>query len=304
LPPMTQPSVTVTTTTLKVACLNNSMCAKPVPYVPFCEEKIVKNPDIKYTCIHPGSSDSYCQALVVEPKLVKVCDDAQYCWLGECYPNHCRNKARDYLRGEDEIDCGGPCRRCNESDVICAKNTDCGKDECGTPFCNKARNPAHNCSRNVCNNPGLKSSTCEAQTTTEVMEVCDQWEKCVEGQDNCLQGRGDTNCHNCIQDQGESGIDCGGPCTACSTAPYTYDTMNLTATETFEYQGYKLKLDRLIREINCSTGANIQATDPYGFSKSNKITRYENTEFYDLAFGILETTPNSVKIWITKKVPL
>ncbi|MFH1055747.1 MAG: hypothetical protein V1744_06610 [Candidatus Altiarchaeota archaeon] len=294
-----------TVVTLPAKCYNNSMCEKEIPYKPFCEGKYVKNPDIRQMCIHPGAPQSYCQYTAIEPRLVKGCEDWEYCWLGECYPEYCRNKIRDYDEGEEKVDCGGQCRPCNNTDALCNTNTDCGKDSCITPYCNVAANPTTNCTRNICTDPGTPPANCTIKKTVEVLEVCGWGRICVEGQDDCMEGReGQGNCHDCIQNQGEARIDCGGPCKPCARIPYQYDTLNLTATEEVDYQSYTLKLERLIREINCSTGANIRVVDQYGKSQSRKVTFYENAEYYDLKFGMLQADTSMTTIWVTKQIPL
>ena len=305
LPPKTTTTIeTTTTTTIQMACASNSECEKPVPYAPFCDGKYVKIPAVKYTCIHPGTPDSYCQALATTPKLLQTCEDVEYCYGGQCFPEHCRNKMRDPDHGETKVDCGGKCRPCTQTDTICYKNIDCGKDECTAPYCNSAQNPTHDCTRNICNNPSKTQATCTQDKTTEVLQVCTRGKKCIDGQDDCMEGGGLANCHNCIQDQGELGVDCGGPCKSCATKVSYYDILNLTAADTIEYQTYTLKLERLLREMNCSVGANVRAQDPYGFSKSLKIDHYTNAEFYDIKFGMIEADTNSIRVWINKKIPI
>jgi hypothetical protein len=293
-----------TTTTLEVKCTNNSQCARPIPFLPYCEGKFVKTPDVKYTCIHPGAPDSYCQTMAATPRLVKACEQDQYCWGGECWPSHCGNRLRDWPQGEERIDCGGDCRPCNQTDVQCAKNSECGQDTCTDAYCNAAKNPTANCTINICDNAGQPSARCTQQSIVRVLEICTQGMTCYESQAHCLEAHGKASCHDCTINQGEQDVDCGGPCEACASRPPVYDTLNLTATETVEYQQYTIKLGRLTREITCSTGAEVTATDPYGFSKSLKISMHEPAEFYDIKFGMISADTNSIKIWITKKIPI
>jgi hypothetical protein len=305
-PPTTAPTllISTSTTTLAPVCSNNSMCLKPIPLMPFCDDRYVKTPDVKYTCIHPGTQDSYCQSLASTPRLLQTCEDNQYCWMGVCYPKTCRNKMRDFDTGEEKIDCGGPCRACNSSDAICKTNSDCGKDVCGTPYCNLAMNPTHNCTRYFCENTGSPSARCMSQKIVSVINICSRGLKCIEGQDDCMPGKGEATCHNCIQDQGEEGPDCGGPCRQCAWRPFNYDTINVTVSSKINYQGYIFKLDNVLKDINCTIGGMVRVTDPYGFSKAIKITRYDYAEFYDVTFGMLSVDTNSQKLWITKKIPL
>ena len=124
---------------------------------------------------------------------------------------------------------------------------------------------------------------------------------CVEGQDDCMESSGTANCHDCVKNQGERGVDCGGPCQACTNIPSTHDTLNLTATAVIDYQRYQLKLDKLSREINCSTGAFVRATDQYGFARTYKVSAQNSAEFYDITFGFLSADTNSASIWIVRK---
>ncbi|MBU0763053.1 MAG: hypothetical protein KKD39_08510, partial [Candidatus Altiarchaeota archaeon] len=294
---------TTTSTQTYVECSQNSDCVKPTPYIPFCDSNYVKAPDVKYTCIHPGTPQSYCKSLVQPPRLVKVCQQNEYCWAGECYPEYCRNKKRDIPLGEQKIDCGGLCRPCNQTDILCNVNTDCGVDACGLPYCNKQQNPTNNCTRNICYDPGTAKATCGQKKTVEILEVCGRARYCVEGQDDCMEDPKKANCHDCTQNQGEEGVDCGGPCVACAKKPIIYDRLNLTATDIIEYQGYQLKLDRLIREINCSTGVKLTITDLYSVSKDKTIDRHANAQYFDMEFGFLHADTNSALIWIRKHIP-
>jgi hypothetical protein len=294
-------TTTSTSTTLEIACHTNADCVREIPYFPFCEGKYVKNQDIIYLCIRPGTPESYCRARQTTPKIIQACEDWGYCHLGACYPTHCQNKKRDYQLGEEKIDCGGPCRPCESSEPVCSANTDCGVDRCGTPYCNSQGNPATNCTRHVCVNPGTSQAQCTIESKIEVLEVCDRWHICIEGNNNCLWSREGVSCHDCIQNQGEQRMDCGGPCPPCAIIPPTYDTLNLTALDTLEYQGYKFRLERLIREIQCTRGAHIRVEDPYGKSQSKKITIYENAQYFDVDFGMLSADTSSIKIWVTRK---
>ncbi|MBD3388390.1 MAG: hypothetical protein GF416_04885 [Candidatus Altiarchaeales archaeon] len=303
LPPLTLPTNPTTTTTLEVRCYNTSMCEEPIPYRPFCDDRFVKTPDVKFTCIHPGTPDSYCKSVAVNPRLVKTCEDSEYCYAGECYPDHCRNDVRDYERGEVWMDCGGPCPPCDENDTMCLVNEDCGVDVCGAPYCNHANNPSLNCTRNICENPGEYTANCTVKDTVEVIEVCDQWEVCIEGQDDCMGGLpGQGNCYDCIQNQGELGIDCGGPCKTCASKPPQYDILNLTATDVIEYQSFKLKLDRIVWDRQCYNGAWVRIWDPYDKSQRFKVSFWENAEYWEVKFGVIDIDSNSLRVWITKEV--
>ncbi len=305
LPPVTLPPQTTTTATLKVNCLNNSMCEQDTEPNLFCDGKYVKAPVVQYRCMHPGTPESYCVAAAAAPKLVETCKDSEYCWLGECYPEHCRNKIRDYEEGEVKIDCGGACRSCNSTDPVCNADSDCGVDVCGTPYCNTANNPTNNCTRHVCLNPGQPNATCIVRDTVEILEVCGRGRICIEGQDDCMEGPpGAGNCHDCIQNQGELRVDCGGPCQPCAYRPVEYDTLNLTATDTRTYRGYELKLDRLILEMEekCTNGAYVTVKDPYGYDDRLRIDRWQSAEFYDIQFGLLRSDTSTATIWITHDI--
>jgi hypothetical protein len=301
--PQTTFLTTTTVPVVDIACMSDSDCEKTTPFVPFCDGNIIKAADVKYTCMRSGTPQSRCTSLVQPPKIIEVCPEKHYCHGGQCYPEHCRNKVRDFDKGEEKIDCGGPCRPCNQTDVLCRINSDCGIDSCGTPYCNAQQNPTNNCTRNICTYPGTPQSQCTIENTVEVLQQCSRNQYCREGDPYCRSDGAKANCYDCIQNQGEERIDCGGPCRPCAPIPLIYDTLNLTATETIQYQTYKLKLDRLIREINCSTGARITITDLYGVSKAHTIDRYTNTQYFDIELGFLNADTNSALIWIRKHTP-
>ena len=306
--PTTIEATTTTTTTIlltEIECYSNEDCVKPTPYVPFCDGNYVKASDIRYNCVHPGTTHSYCQSLVVSPRLVKTCERNEYCWEGECYPEHCRNKKRDWKLWEEKVDCGGPCRPCDDSDTICTVNSDCGEDFCGNPYCNSANNPTHNCTRHFCMNPGHPNATCKTQQLVEVIEVCSRGQTCLEGKDICVMAGTVASCFDCIQNQGEQGVDCGGPCQPCAEIPENHDTLKLNATGTFEYKNYRLRLDRLeLGSVRgCSTGAYIRVTDPYAKTQTVKVSRHRNAEYFDITIGMLDSDTSTITIWVVMASP-
>jgi hypothetical protein len=298
LPPQTT-STTTTTLPPEINCTSNEDCRVETPYRPFCDGKYVKTPYVIYYCINPHTPESYCMARASTPKLVKTCGELEYCWAGECYPEHCTNKKLD--ENETLVDCGKLCRNCTEDDAVCYSNLDCGVDTCGTPYCMYGDVYA-NCTQYICLNPMQGNASCTVKETVKLIDKCGRGELCIEGQDDCMRGRGaEANCHDCIRNQGEHGIDCGGPCPPCAVRPKeAVNKLNLTATGSFTYEHYKLSLQKLIRPELCTTGARVTVRSPDGPWRTETVTYYKNAEVYGLHLGLIWGDTNSALIWVYK----
>lgn len=119
---------------------------------------------------------------------------------------YCSDRVRNY--GEDGVDCGGPCSPCP---IACGTNGDCGGLTIySKPFCHQG-DVARNVTVYVCINPGSIESTCINQTKTVVVDECSSGERCVDGDMYCRE----LSCSDGIMNQGEDGVDCGGPCNSC-----------------------------------------------------------------------------------------
>ncbi|MFH1403749.1 MAG: hypothetical protein ABIH11_05730 [Candidatus Altiarchaeota archaeon] len=303
LPPTTLPpfifTTSTTTTLLVINCTINDDCSNKEAERLFCEDRFVKTSYVTYLCMKPGTPESYCVAKAKTPRLVKKCGDKEYCLDGECYSEKCRNNMLD--EGEEKVDCGGVCRECGPEDTACNNNKECGEDDCGNYHCKDGDVYMH-CTRNICINPGKPNAECKTEEKVELNDKCGFAEVCIEGQDDCISGHGaKANCHDCIRNQGEEGIDCGGPCPKCAIRPQmAVDTMNLTSLDTFEYELYKLKLLRVTVEETCANEAKIMIVSPDGPWRNTQVSYHENTEVYGLQVGLVRAEPSYAIVWLYK----
>jgi len=292
-------TTTSSTTTLKgnVECYTNVDCEKPQTTRTYCEDNVVKIPYITYSCLHPGTELSKCLARTGEPKPVKSCMGGEYCLDGECYPLTCQDHKRNY--NETKIDCGGRCKPCTKNDVMCATESDCGIDQRISGYYCLNGNPAAEFMQYTCMLKGARDSSCLIENKTVVVEYCQRWQMCVEGQGGCYYRGG--NCQDCIQDQGESGIDCGGPCQPCATRPPVYEMIEVKRGERPTYRGYSIEFNNVIRLTgNCTNGVSLFIRSPDDVPKSVEVTRTSNSEAYGLQVGFVNGTTRDAIVWVSK----
>lgn len=77
---------------------------------------------------------------------------------------------------QNEICDNGTCKN-----VACFKNSDCGTDVIGNPYCSSG-NVYHQTKNYICNNPGTIFATCTNSTNTELVQNCKVNETCDAGQ--------------------------------------------------------------------------------------------------------------------------
>ncbi|MFC2162488.1 hypothetical protein ACFLRF_02295 [Candidatus Altiarchaeota archaeon] len=299
LPPMTTTTTIYMTTTTqpKINCTTNEDCRPKTPYVPYCDGLTVKKPYAISYCMKQGTPESYCVIRASAPKLIKKCGEKQYCWTGECYPEHCRNHKLD--DNEILVDCGGPCEDCTIHDSICHADLDCGQQDCGNYYCIDG-DVYQNCTKPSCIDPTLPNATCVNQDIVALIDECGRGEICVQNQDDCMKSGAKANCHDCIRNQGEAGTDCGGPCPACAIRPTDSTPLNLSATEGKEFERYSLSLQRLLRSETCTTGANVKVQSPDGPWQTEKVTYYQSAEIFGLEFGIIDADSSMITLWVKR----
>ncbi|HHQ45347.1 MAG TPA: hypothetical protein ENN13_04325 [Candidatus Altiarchaeales archaeon] len=303
-----------TTTTLKgfVECSADADCGEPPKDLYYCGDFM--RPTIqKYTwlCLNRGMIDSRCVQIPSENIPLKTCASSEYCFRGECIPFHCNNGVRDFGRGEVKIDCGGPCPPCNISSVLCSSWTDCGEEyRIGTYYCN-----IHDISQDwgtyICENPGALNSKCVDSVRTEVVKQCvGIKEACTPGRSYCAET---ASCFDCMQNQGEERIDCGGRhCKACAVWPEKFDVLTLDISRSYDYKNYRIELDRIVfghgTEFGfagggCNMGALLHIRNPDGITfKQVEVDIYKNAEvsgYPNLQVGFINTTSRTATIWLT-----
>ncbi|CAF0945683.1 unnamed protein product [Adineta ricciae] len=128
-----------------------------------------------------------------------------------CLPTQCANGVQD--NGETGTDCGGPCatgKKCADGGR-CTVNVDCTSNVCSTQLC-----LSRQCGNGVqdngetgtdCGGPCAAGKKCADASQCTVSADCSS-NLCVS--QLCLPSK----CANGVQDNGETGTDCGGPCAA------------------------------------------------------------------------------------------
>jgi len=129
---------------------------------------------------------------------------------GRCYPATCGDLAKNGM--ETDIDCGGmECPACVDG-LACIKNADCmGSCDMGTMKCIAAT-----CT-DTARNGDETDVDCGGSCADKDSKKCSSGQKCRVPAD-CQSGVciasicGEPDCFDGTQNQGEAGIDCGGPC--------------------------------------------------------------------------------------------
>ncbi len=124
----------------------------------------------------------------------KYYDEERTIYIPECIAL-CYNGVKD--QNEKDVDCGGICPCCDDGKT-CEENDDCCNDYCYKGLC---RTPS--CWDGVLNQ--------EEEKINQVMSS-DFEDKADCGGPNCLPC---PTCDDGVQNQGETDIDCGGPCDPC-----------------------------------------------------------------------------------------
>ncbi len=191
-------------------CSVNSDCASL-----FCKENVCRQASCTDTIINQDETDvdcgGPCQGCTAGKNCMVDSDCiSKYCVAGMCETASCTDGV---LNGDEEgIDCGGSCPACASCDdgikngdekgidcggscpacfLECSDGTQAGKCSVEKPkYCTLDEALVFDCENCGCPNTG---------------DVCQADGKC----------RGIGSCSDRIQNQGETGVDCGGPCKAC-----------------------------------------------------------------------------------------
>jgi cysteine-rich repeat protein len=139
-----------------------------------------------------------------------------------CVQARCTDGVRN--QGETATDCGGPCSAC----VVCGDGVVEGTEQCddgnavNNDTCSNACVTA-TCSDGV-RNQGEMGTDCGGPCSACVAcgdGVVTGTEQCDDGNavnnDTCSNACVTATCSDGLQNQGETGTDCGGPCVACAT---------------------------------------------------------------------------------------
>lgn len=138
----------------------------------------------------------------------------------------------DGVKNQDEtgVDCGGICETCPQ--IACHTDSDCGISSYdGGNYCLE-NNVVKDYKTYSCVNPGEPDAYCTDFFRIEVLEQCTGSQTCSQATRTCQQ---DATCDDGVKNQDETGIDCGGPCSPCSSSMDSI-AQCITATGTVLYE--------------------------------------------------------------------
>lgn len=292
------------TTTVKtaIACSMDSDCGGSGDGSKYCDNERPKLQRYRWTCRNPGTIDSECIQESLAPRALEECRFDEFCYRGDCIPKHCMNKVRDYDEGEEKIDCGGPCFECNETQVMCREAVDCGQSRTTSSYYCDGHRIVRDKNSYFCRQAGTAASYCVNQSVQEVLDTClRKGERCVEGRKFCETG---ASCWDCMLNQGEDRVDCGGHCEDCAPIPEEYDVATIKMGETLEYNNYEIEIDKIPYPKTgvCPTGVELTIINPDN-QKFYRIpaTIFENNKvqgYPDLNFGYINATTDTATIWL------
>jgi hypothetical protein len=291
-PPDNTTSQVTPPTQPKPACSVNADCGQPRISETFCDGNTVKSGVETPSCRIPATALSRCEFRRTT-RVEATCE--AYCFRGACYPATCYNGVKDY--DEEAIDCGLICPPCDQVNVKhCLKDSDCGLDEYKPSFQCYNGAVSREVMRHACVN-----LTCANSTERSVVELCARNATCKDGRDKCVPGGG--TCSDCIMNQNEEGVDCGGFCSRCAPPPGNYSTPHSNVNMSgFNYSttlgdwGFKYK--EPIIEGNCILGARFTIRRPGNYPAEFSVTRKRNSLLDGRAMGFYHADDKTASIWI------
>jgi hypothetical protein len=138
-------------------------------------------------CLKAGGADSGC-AVFTSMEFVSVCFEPEECVPGS---GECRRKATttvvSRLVAPQSYYASLSTTTTTLSDVACVRNTSCGIDHYGKPYCSGSGHAVRDYVAYACLNPGTHASRCTREKTTYLVDYCGAGEACVMGE--CVDKR-------------------------------------------------------------------------------------------------------------------
>ena len=163
-------------------------------------------------------------------------------------PEPCQNAERD--QDETDVDCGGVCEPCDDS-RSCGGNRDCASNYCGDGACKQAS----------CTDGKLNGLEPDVDCGGKVCSRCDEGKFCILDGD-CATDYCDPAkkvcavappCADKQLSEGETDIDCGGPCNRCAEG------------KTCQEHG------DCVKGLSCDSEAKVCSTKPIGDEDSDSV---------------------------------
>lgn len=152
---------------IQIACTNNSDCGNDDYFGNlFCSNGDVFQQFKTYSCYKPGTADASCSSSN-QNKLKLDCAQNELCDNGEC------------------------------KSLACNKNSDCGTDSAGEPYCSNG-NVYQQTKNYICNNAGTIFANCANSTNTELVQNCKPDETCENGECKNIACSKDSDCEDVI----------------------------------------------------------------------------------------------------------
>ncbi|MEK6872776.1 MAG: hypothetical protein AABW90_02065, partial [Nanoarchaeota archaeon] len=203
----------------EIACVSNNDCGtNRFTGKLFCQGKDLYRNFIGFSCNNTGTEQSFCSSNV-NANFISSCRYA--CSNGEC------------IRCNDNLDCndnnkntvdicrfeGSADSFCDYQNIICSKDSDCGADGfVDVPFCEEG-NVHKKFNDYTCLNPGTSTSSCNLETTSVVVEDCNENEVCNNGM--CVEVACSTNldCNDNNNLTFDQCLNPGTPASKCINTP-------------------------------------------------------------------------------------
>jgi hypothetical protein len=274
------------------ACSVNADCGPPLVSAPFCDGNTVKVGVETPSCRMPATAASRCEFRRTT-RTEFTCK--AYCFRGACYPTTCYDGVKDH--DEEDVDCGIACPPCDQVRAKrCANDSDCGADETKPGFLCYNGAVTRDVMRHACVN-----NVCRNFTEKTVVEQCAGNTSCRDGRGGCVPGGG--TCTDCVMNQNELGVDCGGFCSRCAPladsypAPHTeVDMRGFNESATLGDWGFRF--EEPILRGTCIIGAKLTVRRPNNYPAEVTVTRSKNSALDGRAIGFIGADTASARIWV------
>jgi hypothetical protein len=293
-----------TTTTLEAVCSVNLDCGSETNRSLYCDDNVVTALVSIPLCKMPDTAEAACEYKQVTRKYEHCYND--YCFKGACYPATCGNLNLDY--NEEDIDCGGVCAPCSQvTGKTCRWDSECGTDKVGKLYsCYNGDvvryRTVYRCVNRTCGKHDVREVYDDCHDQAPGTCAPDKEVTCVDGDDGCKCGK--ATCNDCIMNQDETDIDCGGRCEECAPRPTpdpnidTYREFNLTSlVRVVPHRGYEFRYLGPVMQGGCTNGGVIQVRLPDQSLSVVNVTRWANAAVGPRTVGFYWANDTAADIW-------
>lgn len=141
---------------------------------------------IAYMCVDIGNSESRCKQ-IISMEFIKNCPDNEECVPGLRECKQTPKKTTTTLANTYQNIVPTSPTTTTLSDINCVRDSNCGIDHYGKPYCTSSGHSVRDYIKYKCVNPGTYSSRCAREKTTYLVDYCGFDQACIRGE--CVEKR-------------------------------------------------------------------------------------------------------------------